>query len=100
MATVSTIAQPASASSLRRLIIRHPVAAYLMMAFSFAWGAMLPLLFSRQGFGVIQVDLPVKPFISLASFVGLALPAFVVTAAIGGKAGVMELMSRCLRWRY
>ena len=30
---------------------------------------------------------------------GLALPAFLVTAATGGKEGVRDLLGRCLRWR-
>jgi uncharacterized protein len=30
---------------------------------------------------------------------GLALPAFLVTAATSGKAGVWALLGRCLRWR-
>jgi hypothetical protein len=29
----------------------------------------------------------------------LALPAFLVTAATSGKAGVLDLLGRCLRWR-
>src|SRR3712207_3241816 len=36
---------------------------------------------------------------SLAMVLGLALPAFLVTAAMSGKAGVRDLLSRSLRWR-
>jgi membrane protease YdiL (CAAX protease family) len=36
---------------------------------------------------------------SLGVVSGLALPAFLVTAATGGKAGVRDLLGRCLRWR-
>ncbi len=36
---------------------------------------------------------------SLAMVLGLALPAFLVTAAMSGKAGVHDLLSRSLRWR-
>jgi membrane protease YdiL (CAAX protease family) len=60
---------------------------------------MLPILLSQQGFGVLPVTLNVMLFNSLASFVGLALPAFLVTAAVDGKAGVQDLLRRCLRWR-
>ena len=35
----------------------------------------------------------------MLSVFGLALPAFLVTAATGGKAGVRDLLRRCLRWR-
>jgi membrane protease YdiL (CAAX protease family) len=36
---------------------------------------------------------------SLASILGVALPAFLVTAATSGEAGVRDLLGRCLRWR-
>lgn len=60
---------------------------------------MLPILLSQQGFGLLPITLPVMPFNALASFVGLALPAFLVTAATSGKAGVQDLLRRCLHWR-
>lgn len=78
---------------------RHPVTAYLVLAFTFAWISLVPLLLSTRGFGVLPIELPVTFFNSLASFVGLALPAFLVTAATDGKAGVQDLLWRCLRWR-
>lgn len=86
-------------SSLRQLIARHPVSAFLILAFTFAWATIVPLLLAQQGFGVLPISLPVKPFNALASYVGLALPAFLVTAAIGGRAGVNDLLRRSLRWR-
>src|SRR3712207_8225313 len=39
------------------------------------------------------------PFASILSTFGLALPAFVVTAATGGKEGVRELLGRIFRWQ-
>lgn len=36
---------------------------------------------------------------TLATVLGLALPAFLVTAATGGKEGVRDLLRRLLRWR-
>src|SRR5262245_33352559 len=91
--------QPASHSTLRRLVARHPARAYLVLAFGLAWTSMVPLLLSARGFGVLPIELPVKLFTALTSFVGLALPAFIVTAATDGKAGVHNLLWRCLRWR-
>jgi hypothetical protein len=76
--------QPANSSSLRRLVARHPVAAFLVMAFLFAWTIMLPLLLSESGFGVLPFALPWRVFGSLMSIFGLALPAFLVTAAKDG----------------
>src|SRR5215204_1935219 len=72
---------------MRAWISRHPARAYVVLAFLFAWGSMIPLLLSQQGFGLLPIELPIPFFTSLASFVGLALPAFLVTAASEGKKG-------------
>ena len=86
-------------SPFRRLVARHPVAAFLVMAFVFSWTIMLPLLLSESGFGVLPFALPWQVFGSLMSIFGLALPAFLVTAATDGEAGVRDLLRRILRWR-
>jgi len=86
-------------SALRVWIARYPVAAFVIMVYTLVLGSTLPLLLSRQGFGVLPIDLSVQVFQIIASFVGLVLPAFLVTAAIGGRAGVRDLLSRALRWR-
>jgi membrane protease YdiL (CAAX protease family) len=100
MSTATENHQPAnSSSSLRRLVARHPVVAFLIMAFVFSWTIMLPLLLSQSGFGVLPFALPWQLFGSLMSIFGLALPAFLVTAAKDGKAGVRDLLRRVLRWR-
>ena len=99
MATLFENQQPATSSSLRRLVARHPVVAFLLMAFVFAWTIMLPLLLSESGFGILPFALPWRVFGSLMSIFGLALPAFLVAAAKDGKEGARELLRRCLRWR-
>src|SRR3712207_3537638 len=90
---------PTAHSPLRRVVARHPVTAFLVMAFVFSWTIMLPLLLSEGGFGVLPFDLPWRVFGSLMSIFGLALPAFLVAAAKDGKEGVRDLLRRCLRWR-
>ena len=100
MSTATENRKTLASSSLRRLVASHPVSALLVMAFAFRWGVMLPLLLSESGpFGVVPVALPFQPFAGMMSIFGLALPAFLVTAAAGGKAGVRDLLRRCLRWR-
>ena len=100
MSTATENHQPAnSSSSLRRLVARHPVTAFLLMAFVFSWTIMLPLLLSESGLGVLPIELPWQQFGSLMSVFGLALPAFLVTAAMEGKGGVRDLRRRILRWR-
>jgi len=78
---------------------RHPVAAFLIMAFVFSWTIMLPLLLSESGLNVVPIRLPWQLFGTLMSVFDLALPAFLVTAATEGSEGVRDLLSRILRWR-
>jgi CAAX protease family protein len=82
--------QPAPSSTLGRLVARHPVVAFLIMAYAFGW----PILLAGHYLGM-----PIQLASSLLAVFGLALPAFVVTAATGGKAGVRDLLRQCLRWR-
>ena len=100
MSTATENHQLANSSSLlRSLIARHPVAAFLLMAFVFAWGGMLPLLLSETGFGVVPIELPWRLFGTILSVFGLALPAFLVTAATDGHSGLRDLLRRIFWWR-
>ncbi|HEX6739230.1 MAG TPA: CPBP family intramembrane glutamic endopeptidase [Vicinamibacteria bacterium] len=80
-------------------VTRRPLAAYFALAYAGAWLAVLPLLLSRTGLGLLPVTLPVLPFIVLGALAGPALAAFLVTAATAGRAGVRDLLRRCGRWR-
>jgi len=88
--------QPASHhSALRRLVARHPVAAFLVMVFAVNTAvALSPLLTQRD---ILPFGL--APYDSLGHIFGVALPAFIVMAAMSGKAGVRDLAHRSLRWR-
>src|SRR3712207_3410494 len=92
--------QPANPyPGLRGLVARHPATAFLVMAFGFGWTSLIPILLSESGFGVVPIELPLTVVQTLATLLGLALPAFLVTAATGGKEGVKDLLRRLLRWR-
>jgi hypothetical protein len=68
---------PNSSSSLREVVARHPMVAFLVISFAFGWGGMLPLLLSENGpFGVLPTELLWMPFAAILSIYGLALPAF------------------------
>lgn len=78
----------------RRLVARRPLAAYLVVACVASWAWWLPMAFSgsvaRPGVGW-PTHLP--------GLLGPALAAVVVTATIDGRAGLVELGGRLLRWR-
>ena len=103
MPTVTENRQPAPLSPLKRLVVRHPVAAFLVMLYAIAWTVFLPVVLQARELLALPVDLSegiaFDAVTSLASILGVALPAFIVMAATGGKAGVRELLRRCLRWR-
>lgn len=93
-------AAPASTSTLKHWITRHPVLAYLILAYVVCWTIFLPLVLSNEGLGVFHYDPPpFQVFILLVSVLGLAGSAFTVTAIVDGRQGVRALASRYVRWR-
>jgi len=94
MSTPTAIQQSTFPSSLRRLVARHPVAAFLIMAYAVNIAIALP---------AVRTYLPSLPFHLVQSMLshifGSAVPAFLVIAAMHGRAGVRDLTQRCLRWR-
>ena len=99
MSTITTTSQSATYSPLRRLIKRHPLVAFFVLAFAGAWITFLPLLLSRNGVGLLPFTLPVDPFQTIGAFAGPTLAAFIVTAATSGAAGLRQLLRRIGQWR-
>ena len=71
------------------------MAAFLVMVYVVSTAVALPSVLTRRD--ILPFDLAL--YDSLAPVLGVALPAFLVVAAVHGRAGVRELASRCLRWR-
>jgi uncharacterized protein len=69
---------------------RHPVASFLVAAYFIFWASWVPVLF---------LGAPPRLFSAIGAVLGLALPAFLVTATTDGTAGVRDLVRRTLRWR-
>ena len=90
MSTAIDNQQPTTRSTLRRLVARRPVLAFLVMAYAIAWTIQL---------AAFQLGLSFRVGSSIGMIFGLALPAFLVTAATSGKAGVLDLLGRVFRWR-
>ncbi len=99
MSTITTTSQSATSSSLRRLIKRHPLVAFFVLAFAGAWIVFVPLLLARNGLGLLPFSLPVGPFQTIGAFAGPTLAAFIVTAATSGAAGLRQLLRRIVQWR-
>lgn len=88
--------QARRSSSLRLLVSRHPVAAFLTMVFVVnVTVACVPVLTRNDVLPIANMPL----YGIVGPIFGVALPAFLVVAAAAGRAGVRELGSRCLRWR-
>ena len=75
-------------------VARHPVMAFMMIALGagFLTAAIRPIADAE----VLPLDLPLHGF--LASAVGVGVGAFVVTAALSGRDGVVDLARRSVRW--
>jgi uncharacterized protein len=87
--------QPAPHSGLRRLVARHPVAAFLVMVYTVNTAvAVVPVLTRRD-----LLPFGLAPYDSLGHILGVALPAFIVVAAMHDQDGVRDLAQRTLRWR-
>jgi uncharacterized protein len=68
------------------LVIRHPIAAYLVLVFAIT--------------GLLAVPpIPELMYGALENVLGAAVPAFVVTGIVSGRPGLSDLARRALRWR-
>jgi membrane protease YdiL (CAAX protease family) len=81
--------------SIRHLVVRHPVAAFLVMVYGVNIAVALPSNLTRRD--LLPFD--IAPYDLLGHIVGSALPAFLVMAAVHGRDGVRDLARRTLRWR-
>jgi membrane protease YdiL (CAAX protease family) len=69
---------------------RHAVGSFLVAAYALFWLSWLPVLFLGAN---------PRLWSSIGVVLGLALPAYLVTAATEGRAGVHDLLRRTVRWR-
>jgi hypothetical protein len=82
-------------AALLRMIARHPVAAFMLIALAagFLTAAIRPIADAD----VLPFDLPLHGF--LGGVFGVGLGAFLVTGALAGRPGVVDLARRSVRWR-
>jgi uncharacterized protein len=83
-------------SPLRSWIVRHPIVTFLVLVY----GTTTALVFVPQGLtepGLLPGG--ATPNGVLVNVLGSAVPAFIATALVSGKAGVRNLARRSFRWR-
>ena len=72
--TAITTSRPAAGASLKQAILRHPLVAFFILAFTLSWLPAFPLALSRNvGVGLLPYDLPdavTSALYLVASFVG------------------------------
>ncbi len=69
----------------------RPVAAFLVLALGIGWPVLaIPAL----------VEAPGEPFLLTLVYLGLLLPALIVTRAAGGPGAIRLLLGRVLMWRF
>ena len=90
-----TTVQAGPRPSVRRLVARHPVAAFLCICYAVTWATAVPWFRARTD--ILPFDLPMWG--SLGTIFGVPLVAVLVVAASDGRAGVRDLARRSLRWR-
>jgi uncharacterized protein len=105
MSTTATTSLPAVSSPLKRLIMRHPLIAFFVIAFAGTWIAFLPLVLGQNGLGLFPYTIPeIGPwppsylFAALGALLGPTLASFTVTAITTGKAGMQHLLRRYVIW--
>ncbi|GAA4484203.1 type II CAAX endopeptidase family protein [Microbacterium panaciterrae] len=80
------------------LLARHPLTAFFVIAYLFAWLVELPVVLAAQGVLPAMPKVVVAILIPLATF-GPTVGAFVMTGVTEGKGGVRHLLRRYVQWR-
>ena len=86
-----------SAHSVRERLIgwisAHPLLSFVVLSYVLSWGYWLPLILTGQ---IVRLGSSVTQFPGL---LGPMIAAFLVTAVTRGRAGILDLAGRAVRWR-
>jgi membrane protease YdiL (CAAX protease family) len=77
---------------------RHPVFAYLLLAYGLSWGGILTVL-GASGFELKELRPLDTALIFVAMLLGPSVAGLVMMASIEGRAGLRGLASSAIRWR-
>jgi hypothetical protein len=71
------------------MVARHPVTAFLIMVYAITWIVFLPVVLQESGLLTLPVDLSkglaFNAVVSIATILGVALPAFLVAMVLVGS---------------
>jgi uncharacterized protein len=101
MSAATTAPQPATASLLLRLLTRHPLVSFFVLAYALTWLGWSPWFLSEAGVGLLPYDGEEISLYSniVALVLGPTLSAFIMTGATEGREGVRRLLRRIVLWR-
>lgn len=94
------MSQTIAISPWRCWLKQHSLLAYFILAFSISWLFELPVVLSHAGLGWLPYNVP--PLLANSSPgvpLGPTGAAFILTALLEGKVGVMRLLKRYVQWR-
>jgi membrane protease YdiL (CAAX protease family) len=92
-----------STAPLTSTLRRYPLAAFFTLAYLGSWIVWLPMLLAGNNLLLPASAVPpgLKFLLTvLAPFAGPTLAAFVMTAALDGRAGLRALLGRYVQWRF
>src|SRR5215211_3019960 len=101
MSAATTAPHPATASPLRRLLIRRPLVSFFVLAYALTWLAWSPWYLSEDGIGLLPYDgESISDYLNtVALIVGPTLSAFIMAGVTEGREGVRRLLRRIVLWR-
>jgi membrane protease YdiL (CAAX protease family) len=79
-------------------IRRHPLVAFFALAFGLAWAILVPMTLASHGLVPFPGGNEALPLLIFMGY-GPTIAAILVSAAVGGRAGVNALLKRLLIWR-
>lgn len=88
-----------------RLIARHPLVSFFVLANALSWLAWVPYILSNNGLGLWDYDFPVVLGTSQllgvlpGAYLGPITSALLITALVDGKPGLRRWAGRLWRWR-
>jgi uncharacterized protein len=93
---MSTLSMPAAGENgMKAFIKRNPLLSMYLIMFALAWSIMIPQALYSQGI----LSAPLPEILEILTGWAPAIAAILVSAALAGRAGVLELMRRFLIWR-